>query len=175
MKYWCEDIYMSYVLRNKEIKINPIKKLEIMQSPESLIVLTQQNAVWYKTSFECLKMLKDVIKKEKRINLSSLFWIIQRIRMNITWISMPLLFMITLIISIINNSLYMFIIAIITYIFMIVLEYGSTINLIEKLTNNKIKSKLNILLDTIMAVTISNIGPIYSLLSNKKEKYKTIR
>lgn len=29
-KYWCEDIYMSYVLRNKGISIYPIKTLEIM-------------------------------------------------------------------------------------------------------------------------------------------------
>ena len=30
-KYWCEDIYMSYVLRNKNISIYPLKTLEIMQ------------------------------------------------------------------------------------------------------------------------------------------------
>ncbi len=47
---------MSYVLRNKDISIYPIETLEIMQSPQYLSILTKQNAVWFKTSFECLKI-----------------------------------------------------------------------------------------------------------------------
>ena len=58
---------------------------------------------------------------------------------------------------------------------MIVLEYGSTIKLIEKLTKTALKNKIKILINTIVATTISNIGPIYSLISRKKEKYKTVR
>ena len=58
---------------------------------------------------------------------------------------------------------------------MIVLEYGSTIKLIEKLTETTFKNKIKILINTIVATTISNIGPIYSLISRKKEKYKTVR
>lgn len=58
---------------------------------------------------------------------------------------------------------------------MILLEYGSTVNLIEKLTEKTLKNKIRVLISTIMATTISNIGPIYSLISRKKEKYKTVR
>lgn len=174
-KYWCEDIYMSYVLRNKNIKIYPIKTLEIMQSPQCLSILTKQNAVWYKTSFECLKIFKDVLKQNKKVNLNSIGWLIQRIRMNITWLCLPLAFLYTIIIALFKQNIFMLGMAIIVYISMILLEYGSTINLIEKITKSKLKNKVLILINTIISTTISNIGPIYSLISHKKEKYKTIR
>lgn len=58
---------------------------------------------------------------------------------------------------------------------MILLEYGSTVNLIEKLTEKTLKNKIKVMISTIVATTISNIGPIYSLISRKKEKYKTVR
>lgn len=174
-KYWCEDIYMSYVLRNKNISIVPIKKLEIMQSPQYLSILTRQNAVWFKTSFECLKIFKDVFKQNKKINLNSIGWLIQRIRMNITWLGVPLAFLYTAIISILNKSIIMFVLAIVAYLTMILLEYGSIIKLIEKLTEITFKNKIQILCGTIAAISISNIGPIYALISKNKEKYKTVR
>ena len=174
-KYWCEDIYMSYVLRNKDISIYPIKTLEIMQSPQYLSILTKQNAVWFKTSFECLKIFKDIFKQNKKINLNSIGWLMQRIRMNITWLGIPIAFLYTLIISIFNKNIIMFCLSVFSYFVMIVLEYGSTIKLIEKLTETTFKNKIKILINTIVATTISNIGPIYSLISRKKEKYKTVR
>lgn len=174
-KYWCEDIYMSYVLRNKDIPIYPIGTLEIMQSPQYLSILTKQNAVWFKTSFECLKILKDVFKQNKKVSSNSMGWLIQRIRMNITWLVLPLAFLYTIIISILNKSIIMLVLSIISYFVMILLEYGSTINLIEKLTETTLKSKIKVLCSTIVATSISNIGPIYSLISRKKEKYKTVR
>lgn len=133
-KYWCEDIYMSYVLRNKDISIYPIKTLEIMQSPQYLSILTKQNAVWFKTSFECLKMFKDVFKQNKKVNLNGIGWLIQRIRMNITWLGLPLAFLYTVIVSILNKNIIMLLVSILSYFVMILLEYGSTIGLIEKLT-----------------------------------------
>ena len=166
---------MSYVLRNKNIKINLIKTLEIMQSPQCLSILTKQNAVWYKTSFECLKIFKDVLKQNKKVNLNSIGWLIQRIRMNITWLCLPLAFLYTIIVSLFKQNVFMLSMAIIVYISMILLEYGSTVNLIEKIIKSKFKNKVSILINTIISTTISNIGPIYSLISHKKEKYKTIR
>lgn len=174
-KYWCEDIYMSYVLRNKDISIYPIKTLEIMQSPQYLSILTKQNSVWFKTSFECLKIFKDIFKQNKKINLNSIGWLMQRIRMNITWLGIPIAFLYTLILSIFNKNIIMFCLSVLSYFVMIVLEYGSTIKLIEKLTETTFKNKIKILINTIFATTISNIGPIYSLISRKKEKYKTVR
>lgn len=174
-KYWCEDIYMSYVLRNNNISIYPIDTLEIMQSPQYLSILTKQNAVWFKTSFECLKIFKDVYKKNRKVSLSAIGWLMQRIRMNITWIGLPLAFLYTIIISILNKNIIMLSIAILSYILMISLEYGSTIKMIENIQKIAIKIKIKVFFGTIFATTISNIGPIYSLISRKKEKYKTIR
>lgn len=174
-KYWCEDIYMSYVLRNKNISIYPISTLEIMQSPQYLSILTKQNAVWFKTSFECLKIFRDVFKQNKKVNSNSIGWLIQRIRMNITWLGLPLAFLYTLVVSILNKNIIMLVLSIISYVVMILLEYGSTIKLIEKLTETTLKNKIKVLCSTIVATSISNIGPINSLISRNKEKYKTVR
>ncbi len=95
--------------------------------------------------------------------------------MNITWLGLPLAFLYTIIISILNKNIIMLILSIISYFVMILLEYGSTIKLIEKLTGTTLKNKIKVLCSTILATSISNIGPIYSLVSRKKEKYKTVR
>ena len=174
-RYWCEDIYMSCVLRNKDISIHPIKTLEIMQSPQYISILTKQNAVWFKTSFECLKIFKDVFRQDRKININTIGWLVQRIRMNITWLGLPLAFLYTIVVSILNQNFIMLLMSIVTYSIMILLEYGSTIKMIEKLTRIIFTNKIKILVSTILATTISNIGPIYSLLSRKKEKYKTVR
>lgn len=174
-KYWCEDIYMSYVLRNKNISIYPIKTLEIMQSPQYLSILTKQNAVWFKTSFECLKIFKDVFKQNKKVNFNGIGWLIQRVRMNITWLGLPFAFLYTILVSILNKNIIMLFVSILSYLVMILLEYGSTIGLIEKLTGTTLKNKIKIFTSTMVATTISNIGPIYALISRKKEKYKTVR
>ena len=47
--------------------------------------------------------------------------------------------------------------------------------MIEHIEKINLKNKIKIFFGTILATTISNIGPIYSLISQKKEKYKTIR
>ena len=174
-KYWCEDIYMSCVLRNKDISIHPIKTLEIMQSPQYISILTKQNAVWFKTSFECLKIFKDVFRQDRKVNMNTIGWLLQRIRMNITWFGLPLAFLYTIVASILSKNIIMLLLSIVSYSLMILLEYGSTIKLIEKLTMTTFKGKIKILISTILATTISNIGPIYSLISRKKEKYKTVR
>lgn len=174
-KYWCEDIYMSCVLRSKDISIYPIKTLEIMQSPQYLSILTKQNAVWFKTSFECLKIFRDVLKQSRKINVNIIGWLIQRIRMNITWIGLPIAFLYTVLISILNQNVIMLFLSILSYLAMILLEYGTTMKLIEKLTETTLDNKIKVLIGTITATTISNVGPIYSLVSRKKEKYKTVR
>ena len=95
--------------------------------------------------------------------------------MNITWLGLPLAFLYTIIISILNKNIIMFVLSIISYFVMILLEYGSTIKLIEKLTETTLKNKIQVLCSTIVSTSISNIGPIYSLISRNKEKYKTVR
>ena len=50
-----------------------------------------------------------------------------------------------------------------------------TINVINKLDDKKYNVTLNLIIDVLIATTISNIGPLYSIIFNKKEKYKTER
>jgi hypothetical protein len=57
----------------------------------------------------------------------------------------------------------------------LILEYGGTIKLIEKLSDFKFKNKTKVMFLTASALSISNLGPLYSLIRRKKEKYKTIR
>ena len=140
-----------------------------------LSILTRQNTVWFKTSFECLKIFKDVYSKNKMINLNSLGWMIQRLRMNITWLGLPIAFLYTIIVAILNQNIGKLTVATLTYLSMILLEYGSIIRLLENTSKIKLGNKFKILLYTTVATTISNIGPVYSLISQKKEKYKTIR
>ncbi len=44
-----------------------ILALEIMQSPQYLSILTKQNAVCFKTSFECLKIFKNIFKQNRKL------------------------------------------------------------------------------------------------------------
>lgn len=77
--------------------------------------------------------------------------------------------------AILNQNIGMLAVAITSYLSMILLEYGSIIRLLENTSKIKLRNKFKVLLYTIASTTISNIGPIYSLISQKKEKYKTIR
>ena len=121
------------------------------------------------------RIFKDVFNQNRKVNSNSIGWLIQRIRMNITWLGLPLAFLYTIIISILNKNIIMLVLSIISYFVMILLEYGSTIKLIEELTETTLKNKTKVLCSTIVATSISNIGPIYSLTSRNKEKYKTVR
>lgn len=174
-KYWCEDIYMSLLLRNKDINIYPVQSLEKMQSPQYLSILIRQNAVWFRTSFKCFRIFKDIYKQNKKINISIIGWMIQRLRMNFNWIFEPVILLIPFVISIIMNSIPMFLISLLAYFCKLILEYGGTIKLIEKLSDFKFKNKTKVMFLTASALSISNLGPLYSLIRRKKEKYKTIR
>lgn len=65
-KFWCEDIYLSSVLRHKNINISPIITLENMETPKNISVLMKQNANWFKTSSQLIKMIKINLKKIKK-------------------------------------------------------------------------------------------------------------
>jgi len=95
--------------------------------------------------------------------------------MNMTWFGLPIAFLYTIIVAILNQNIGILTVATLTYLSMILLEYGSIIRLLENTSKIKLGNKFKILLYTTAAATISNIGPIYSLISQKKEKYKTIR
>ena len=155
---------------------NQVKKLGGEIKYETVIRVNEdKTVVTNKDTYQATSVIIATGVQNRKLNLNSIGWLIQRIRMNITWLGLPLAFLYTIIISILNKNIILFVLSILSYFVMILLEYGSTIKLIEKLTETTLKNKIKILCNTILATSISNIGPIYSLVSRKKEKYKTVR
>ena len=174
-KFWCEDIYMSTIIRNRNIKITPILNLENMETPKNVSVLIKQNANWFRTSNQWIKMIKNNLKKDKKISNSCKNWLFQRVRMNLSWLLLPFFIILSFIISIYYKNIILFVIAIFSYIFMQICVYLNTIKIIEKLENRKINNKLNLISSVCISTFISNIGPFYSIFNFKMKKYKTER
>lgn len=176
VKFWCEDIYMSCLLKAKKIPIIPIYSLEKMEAPSKINILIRQNAVWFRTAFECISIYKHIKKVHHVSSIDAMFWVLQRIRMNLSWLLTPILLTFTFIFPIFKQDYRLMIYSIIIYCFMIVGVYIIPIRMIEKLTDKEISKKIKLLFFSAFSVLISNYGPMYSLLNLKtKEKYKTIR
>lgn len=62
-----------------------------------------------------------------------------------------------------------------SYLFYSFINYFITIKTINKLSNEYYKLKFCNYVSYMLALLISNVGPIYSLIFSKKEKYKTER
>ena len=174
-KFWCEDIYMSSIIRNRNIKITPVLNLENMETPKNVSVLIKQNANWFKNSNQWMKMIKSNLKKDKKISNSCKNWLFQRVRMNLSWLLLPFFIILSFIISIYYKNIILFVIAIFSYIFMQICIYLNTIKIIEGLENKKINNKLNLISAVCISTFISNIGPFYSIFNFKMKKYKTER
>ena len=172
-KFWCEDIYLSSNLRGKNINIIPLLVLENMETPKKLFILIKQNATWFKTANQVIKIFKSNYKDEKKITVSLLFWLLNRFWMNLSWLLFPFIVIIPIIISIYLKDLSLFIILIISYIFMEICIFLSTLIIIEKLEHKKLSKK--IILFGMISTLISNIGAIYSIFNFKMKKYKTER
>lgn len=172
-KFWCEDIYLSSNLRNKNVSIIPLLVLENMETPKKLSILIRQNATWFKTSNQVIKIFKSNYKQEKRITMFLLFWLLNRIWMNLSWLFFSFIIIVPIITSIYLKKLSLVITLIISYLFMEICIYLSTLIIIEKLEHKKLSKK--IILFGMISTLISNIGPIYSIFNFKMKKYKTER
>lgn len=173
--FWCEDIFLSSILRNKNIKITPVLTLENMETPKKLSILIRQNANWFKTANQCIQMIRENIKKEKGLSFSAILWFLQRISMNFSWLFLPFLVVFSSAFCIYNHNVFLLIIMIFSYLFMQISNYFSTFAIIEKIENKKIKNKFLLLCAACISTLISNVGPIYSLINPKMKKYKTER
>ncbi len=174
-KFWCEDIYLSSNLRNKNIKIVPTMTLENMESPKKISILMKQNANWFKTSSQVTKIVKTNYSKYNKISSSLFLWSANRFCMNASWLLLPIAVAYTIIYSIISDSKSLLIISIATYIIMQLIIYINTLEIIEKIEKKQIKKKITLLASILVSTLISNIGPLYSLLNIKMKKYKTER
>ena len=172
-QFWCEDIYLSSNLRNKNIKIVPLLLLENMETPKKFTILIKQNATWFKTANQAIKILKSNYKQEHKISISLLFWLLNRIWMNLSWLLLPFIVIIPIVVSLLLKDLTLIIILISSYIFMEICVYLSTLTIIEKFEHKKISKK--IILYSFISTLLSNIGPIYAIFNFRMKKYKTER
>ena len=173
-KFWCEDIYMTAAINNLDIKITPMLCLENMETPDKLSKIIKQNSVWFSTSFNNLKIYNDVFKNQNKISIRGLFGWISELRSAINWLFFPIIILINLLISYKLGFIF-FIISLVNYSNYVFIYSLTTIKLINKLNDIKIKYNFEHLITTFIATIISNFGPLYYLIFRPKEKYKTER
>lgn len=173
-KFWCEDIYMSAVANNLNYKIEPMLCLENMETPNKIIKLVKQNAVWFETSNSHIKLYIDVFKSQKKISIRGILGLVNEFRSSINWLFFPFIIVFLFVSSIFLGVKY-FIFSLIAYISYILIYSYTTIQIINKLENKKIKYNMKMFISTFIATLISNIGPLYFLITKPKEKYKTER
>ena len=175
-EFWCEDVYLGIQLKFNNIKITPLLTLENMETPDKLSKIVKQNSVWFKTTSQFWKIYKDIIKKGKAKNkIKGMIGIFNEFRCAINWLAFPIMLLIIFIILIIANDYLLLLLFITSYISYIIVNTICTIKLINKLDNKEYRVTVNLILDVLIATSISNLGPLYSIISNKKEKYKTER
>lgn len=136
----------------------------------------KQNSVWFKTTSQFWKIYKDIVKKGQVKNkINGLLGVVNEFRCAINWISFPIVLLISIIITIIIKNYSLLLLVIVSYVIYIIVNTLCTINIINKLDNKKYIVTIKLIIDVLIATTISNIGPLYSIIFNKKEKYKTER
>ena len=168
-KFWCEDIYITGLIHNSNEKILPLKSLDNSENPTSLKVQIIQNAVWFKTASHHYSIFKD-IKSRNRLSQSGLIWLSHELRASFVWIFMPIFILYTFIYPIISRSDKLFLLAIVTYLAFVFVNYFLNILVVNfKRFHSCIKNYFSTCLAGLRTCT----GPIYSLFL--KEKIKTER
>lgn len=174
-KFWCEDIYLTMKLKYNNIPIYSIPNLENIENASSINQIIKQNSVWYDTTRKYVKVYNDIKKSEKRFSLYGLIGCINEFRCAINWLLFPIIFIINFFICIYSKNFITVCILIFSYLFYSYINYFITINTINKLSNERYKLNFCNYVSYMLALLISNVGPIYSLISRKKEKCKTER
>ena len=127
------------------------------------------NAVWFKTASHHYSIFKD-IKSRNRLSQSGLIWLSHELRASFVWIFMPIFILYTFIYPIISRSDKLFLLAIVTYLAFVFVNYLLNILVVNfKRFHSCIKNYFS----TCLAVLLTCTCPIYSLFL--KEKIKTER
>ena len=176
-KFWCEDIYLTMKLKYTNISICPISNLENIENASSLKQIIKQNSVWYDTTKKYRKVYKDIKMKEEKKSFFGLVGCLNEFRCAINWLLFPIIFILDIVICICsqNNIILSLIILFFSYWLYSFINYYVTINTINRLNNENYKLTIYHYCAFLLALLISNVGPIYSLIFRKKEKYKTER
>lgn len=174
--FWCEDIYLGIQLKFHNIITTPLLTLENIETPNTLPNLVKQNSVWFKTTSQFRKIYKDIIKRGKVKNkIKGLIACFNEYRCAINWMGFPIILFATIISGMLIKNYMLLLIFILSYLLYISLNTIMTIAIINILDEKNYKVNLRMIFNMAIATAISNFGPIYSVITNKKEKHKTER
>lgn len=173
INFWCEDIYLSFYLKSKAIPIYPINEVEYGESPKQISILIKQNGNWFKTLSENTKIYKELHDTSNRT--LSFLYLCNQVRGAIAWVLLPAFYWILLLFLIITRQNILCITFLIVFFVTTTLRYWLSNYIVEMLRNKKLNSKLRLAIFGSLAYTISNLGPIYTLIHLKSKKYKTER
>ena len=176
IKFWCEDIYLGLQLKFNNEKITPLLTLENMETPNRLNKLIKQNVVWFKTTSEFLEIFKDIIKNDKVKNkIKGFIRIINEFKCALNWLLFPFTIILGIIFSILKEQYIALLCIVMLYLTFIYQNIWIVFKIVNRFDNKYYKINIKTLFNVTLATLISNIGPIYAIIFNKKEKYKTER
>ena len=164
-EFWCEDIYLTGELANKEINIIPLDTIENAETPESLILQIKQSSNWFKTAFSHFKMAKKIKEKQGKLTTGGIIWLLSEIKASIIWLLFPFFIIISLLYSLFSFVPMFIFSSIFAYLAFVYINYYY---IVKKFYNNELD--LKIYFYTTIALMLSNLGPIYSFISNEKHK-----
>lgn len=172
--YWCEDIYLTFYLKCRNIPIYTVNSLDYGETPFSLISLMKQNANWYKTLSDTFEMYKKTSTNIK-YKFNAILAVLNQIRGLIAWIMMPIIYWGLSIYLLFNKKFFTTFVFVVSMLSIFFIRYYGTILLIERIQKREINRKVYYCLCGSIAYFISNIGPLYCLIFKHDEKYKTTR
>ena len=173
--FWCEDIYLTMKLKFNNIKISPILELENIENAASIKQITKQNAVWYDTTKKYKLIYNDIKKLSAKHSIFGVIGCLNEFRCAINWLLFPIVFLFNILICLFNKSIILEIILVFSYLFYSLINYFITIKTINKLNEGSYRLSISNYISYVVALFISNIGPLYSIFFKKKDKYKTER
>lgn len=172
--FWCEDVYLSMQLKFKNINIVPLNCLENIETPSTLLSLIKQNSVWFKTTGQFGKIYKD-IKKKMGFSFQGFIGCFNEFRFAINWLCFPIIIILTVLILFIKRDYILGVIFLFTYFMYVCINTALTISIINRLDNKRYNIKFYMVFHMFIVLLISNLGPLYSLFTRNKVKYKTER
>lgn len=167
--FWCEDIYLTAQINNSNIHIVPLFALENTESPKYLNMQIKQNAVWFKTAFQHIHILKD-IKRTEKISLYGYLWLASEFRATFSWLLMPIFILYSFIFPLINLNPLAFISSVLIYLLFAYVNYCLNIKIVQKFIHFKFSNNISVFFGTCIALLLTNLGPIFSFFTNEKHK-----
>ena len=174
-KFWCEDIYLTMKLKYYNIKISPILELENIENASSVSQIVRQNAVWYDTTKKYRLIYNDIRKEAKNNSFFGFVGYLNEFKCAVNWLFFPIMLLLNFAICFYEKNIFAFLISLFSYLFYALVNYVITLKTINRVNKENYTLNCHNYIYYTIALLISNIGPIYSVIFKKNKKYKTER